>query len=167
MGGFGVDDDFGTIRENGDLSMESSLEVATVRDVCRSLGVTNQTVYKLLDEKKLRGFRISGRWRVYKESVDAYVGARTETAFELLLKEIFSGDEDYYIQILDQQYKQGLSRGNISSRLGVAEEEVYRWTVTALSTLIPILKSRLSFSDVREDSFALRVIAEIFLAPRS
>lgn len=52
----------------------------TVREVAERLRCTAPTVHRLLEDGALRGFRLGNRpgthWRVYADSVDAYLEAQ-------------------------------------------------------------------------------------------
>ena len=52
-------------------------QIMTLKEVAKYLGVHTMTVYRLLKEKKLPGFKVGGQWRTNKELLD-----------NLLLKEI-------------------------------------------------------------------------------
>ena len=150
------------------MSSMQTLQVLTVREVGNALNVTHQTVYKLIENGNLKAFRLrgdSGPFRVYKESLDEYIGTAVDTAFVKLLGEVFSGEEDKrYIRLLELLYRDGLSREEAGGVIGETSEKIYRWVVNALSVLSPIMRDRLTFDDVKDDKFALRVTAHIFLA---
>jgi excisionase family DNA binding protein len=55
-------------------------QIMTLKEVAKYLGVHSMTVYRLLKEKKLPGFKVGGQWRTQKEVLDKY-----------LLKEIDTG----------------------------------------------------------------------------
>lgn len=55
-------------------------QIMTLKEVAKYLGVHSMTVYRLLKEKKLPGFKVGGQWRTKKEVLDNY-----------LLKEIEKG----------------------------------------------------------------------------
>ncbi len=55
-------------------------QIMTLKEVAKYLGVHSMTVYRLLKEKKLPGFKVGGQWRTKKEVLDGY-----------LLKEIEKG----------------------------------------------------------------------------
>ena len=57
-------------------------QIMTLKEVAKYLGVHSMTVYRLLKEKKLPGFKVGGQWRTKKEVLDNY-----------LLKEIDRGGE--------------------------------------------------------------------------
>ena len=52
-------------------------QIMTLKEVAKYLGVHSMTVYRLLKEKKLPGFKVGGQWRTKKDVLD-----------EFLLKEI-------------------------------------------------------------------------------
>lgn len=53
--------------------MSTSSKLLTPRDVAEVLHIHRYTVYKLLDEGKLKGFRISNRWRIPEEELDRFM----------------------------------------------------------------------------------------------
>jgi excisionase family DNA binding protein len=44
-----------------------------LKEVAKYLGVHSMTVYRLLKEKKLPGFKVGGQWRTKKEVLDNYL----------------------------------------------------------------------------------------------
>lgn len=149
----------------GVFGMTDNLEVLAVRDVVRVLDITRQTVYKLIDEGKLKGFRVGNQWRIYKDSLDALVGASAEdTPFMIILNEVFSDEGADRRRVLELRYREGLDRETVSDMLEVTEARVHHLTIDALSALQSILKDNLVYDDVENDEFALRVLAQLFLA---
>ena len=45
----------------------------TLKEVAKYLGVHAMTVYRLLKEKKLPGFKVGGQWRTKKEVLDTFL----------------------------------------------------------------------------------------------
>ena len=45
----------------------------TLKEVAKYLGVHTMTVYRLLKEKKLPGFKVGGQWRTKKEVLDNFL----------------------------------------------------------------------------------------------
>lgn len=45
----------------------------TVDDICKYLSVTNETVYKWIDQRGMPGHRVGRRWMFKQEEVDAWV----------------------------------------------------------------------------------------------
>lgn len=140
-------------------------EVMSVRDVKRVLDITQQTVYKLIDAGTLRAFRVGNQWRIYRDSLDELITASSEdTPFVALLKATFSDEGSEYRRVLELRYRDGLDRSAASEELSVTEARVHHLTIDALLALQPALKAGLVYDDVSEDGFALRVLAQIFLA---
>lgn len=54
------------------------VESFTPREVARLLNVHRYTVYKLLGNGKLRGFRVSNQWRVAVEELTRFMQSETE-----------------------------------------------------------------------------------------
>ena len=48
-------------------------QIMTQKEVAKYLGVHSMTVYRLLKEKKLPGFKVGGQWRTKKEVLDNYL----------------------------------------------------------------------------------------------
>ena len=48
-------------------------QIMTLKEVAKYLGVHSMTVYRLLKEKKLPGFKVGGQWRTKKEHLDNYL----------------------------------------------------------------------------------------------
>jgi excisionase family DNA binding protein len=49
-------------------------EIMTVEDIAKYLRLTKITVYKLLKEGKIPGYRIGGSWRVNKKELLEMIG---------------------------------------------------------------------------------------------
>ena len=45
----------------------------TVDDICKYMSVTNETVYKWIEQRGMPGHRIGRRWMFKKEEVDGWV----------------------------------------------------------------------------------------------
>ena len=45
----------------------------TVDEICTYLSVTNETIYKWIDQQEMPGHRVGRRWMFKKEEVDAWV----------------------------------------------------------------------------------------------
>ena len=45
----------------------------TVDEICKYLSVTNETVYKRIDQKGMPGHRVGRRWMFKQEEVDSWV----------------------------------------------------------------------------------------------
>lgn len=45
----------------------------TVDEICRYLSVTNETVYKWIDQRDMPGHRVGRRWMFKQEEVDFWV----------------------------------------------------------------------------------------------
>ncbi len=48
-------------------------QIMTLKEVAKYLGVHSMTVYRLLKERKLPGFKVGGQWRTKKEILDNYL----------------------------------------------------------------------------------------------
>ena len=56
-----------------DLRRPQRTQIMTLKEVAKYLGVHSMTVYRLLKEKKLPGFKVGGQWRTKKEVLDNYL----------------------------------------------------------------------------------------------
>ena len=54
--------------------------IVDVGYVCRILGVTADTVQKLLRSGTLRGFKVGRDWRICKSDIMAFIGEQEATA---------------------------------------------------------------------------------------
>lgn len=45
----------------------------TIKDLARYLNVTERTIYNLLDQGKLPGFKVGSNWRFRKEDIDKWI----------------------------------------------------------------------------------------------
>ena len=48
-------------------------QIMTLKEVAKYLGVHSMTVYRLLKENKLPGFKVGGQWCTKKEMLDNYL----------------------------------------------------------------------------------------------
>lgn len=142
-------------------------DVVTVTEASRVLGVTPQTIYKLIKAEKVKAFKLPGRtspYRIYKQSLDDYVGIlSTSSPFVHVLRETFP-EGSLHLSVLELRFRDGLDDGDICAALGTTPERVYRWVVNALVALAPVVKEKLTYKDVKDDKFALRVMAQLYLA---
>jgi len=142
-------------------------DVVTVSDACRVLGVTPQTIYKLIKAEKVKAFKLPGRtspYRIYRQSLDDYAGIlSTSSPFVHILRETFP-EGSLHLEVLELRFRAGLDDDGICNKLGTTPERVYRWVVEALVALAPVVKERLIYRDVKDDKFALRVMAQLYLA---
>jgi excisionase family DNA binding protein len=61
-------------------------QIMTLKEVAKYLGVHSMTVYRLLKEKKLPGFKVGGQWRTKKEVLDNYLLREIDKPQELKKK---------------------------------------------------------------------------------
>ena len=61
-------------------------QIMTLKEVAKYLGVHSMTVYRLLKEKKLPGFKVGGQWRTKKEVLDNYLLKEVDRGTELRKK---------------------------------------------------------------------------------
>ena len=144
---------------------EAPVVMMSVREIKRSLDLTQQTVYKLIEEGKLKGIRVGNQWRIYKESFDQYIGTTSEkTLFRTIVEGAFADEESERRRILELRYRDGLDRVAVAEELGTTENRIHALTVNALLTLRPLLADGLTYDEVKDDEYALRVLAQLFLA---
>jgi excisionase family DNA binding protein len=132
------------------MTEEATDDVVTVSAACRVLGVTPQTIYKLIKGEKVKAFKLPGRtspYRIYKKSLDDYVGIlSTSSPFVRILRETFPEDS-LHLEVLELRFRDGLDDDSICSK-----------------ALAPAVKEGLAYKDVKDDKFALRIIAQLYLA---
>lgn len=139
--------------------------IMSVRDVRKALDLTQQTVYKLIEEGKLDAFRVGNQWRIHRASFDRLIGAsQTNTPFSSIVEAAFADEESDKRRVLELRYRDGLDRAAAAEELDITENRVHALTVNVLLTLRPLLVDGLTYDDVKDDEYALRVLAQIFLA---
>jgi len=145
--------------------MTEAPDVMSVREVKKALDITQQTVYKFIETGKLEGVRVGNQWRIYRKSFDRLIGAEPKnTPFRTLVKEVFTNEESDRRRVLELLYRDGLDRETAAGELGITESKAHSLTVNALFTLRPQVASSLTYDAVKDDEFALRVLAQLFLA---
>jgi len=45
----------------------------TIKDLAKYLNVTERTIYSLLEQRKLPGFKVGSNWRFRKEDIDKWI----------------------------------------------------------------------------------------------
>ena len=60
------------------MALDTPIAVMTVKEVADYLAVHPSTIYKLLRQKQLPGFRIGTDWRFNKERLDQWMTDRTK-----------------------------------------------------------------------------------------
>jgi excisionase family DNA binding protein len=55
-------------------------ELLTVQEVAKTLRVSKDTVWRLLREKRLTGYRVSGSWRVHQDDLQKYLDSQKQQA---------------------------------------------------------------------------------------
>ncbi|MBE6906981.1 MAG: helix-turn-helix domain-containing protein [Ruminococcaceae bacterium] len=48
-------------------------DVLTVEDLCEALKIGKNAAYRLLNEGKVKGFRIGRIWKISKSSLESYI----------------------------------------------------------------------------------------------
>ena len=61
-------------------------QIMTLKEVAKYLGVHSMTVYRLLKERKLPGFKVGGQWRTKKEVLDNYLLKEVDRSTEVRKK---------------------------------------------------------------------------------
>jgi len=54
------------------------ITILTVREVANYLQIHQSTVYKLLRQQQLPGFRVGTDWRFHKERIDQWMAGKTK-----------------------------------------------------------------------------------------
>ena len=58
-------------------------QIMTLKEVAKYLGVHTMTVYRLLKEKKLPGFKVGGQWRIRESQFRKWVENKENGSSEL------------------------------------------------------------------------------------
>lgn len=48
----------------------------SISEVARLLGISDETIRRMIKDKQLDAVKVRGQWRIRKESVDKYLGKR-------------------------------------------------------------------------------------------
>jgi excisionase family DNA binding protein len=76
-------------------------EVMSLRDVCKSLGVTRRTIYRLIKEGRLPATKVAGDWRIIKAELARYMlNRKYKYGFDGIRGAFF------YTQVLDKYHKE-------------------------------------------------------------
>lgn len=51
-------------------------DLIRIEDLCEMLGIGKNTAYGLLQDKKIKAFRIGRSWKIPKKSVEIYILSR-------------------------------------------------------------------------------------------
>ena len=51
----------------------TSIELITVEELCNSLAIGRNMAYKLLEENKIKAFRIGKVWKIPRAAVDEFI----------------------------------------------------------------------------------------------
>jgi len=51
----------------------TSTALVTIEELCEELMIGRNAAYKLLEERKIKGFRIGRIWKIPRECVDIYI----------------------------------------------------------------------------------------------
>jgi len=51
----------------------TSESLITIEELCDELMIGRNAAYKLLEERKIKGFRIGRIWKIPRESIKAYI----------------------------------------------------------------------------------------------
>lgn len=60
------------------IAMAPELQLLTLTEAGRILGVSKYTVQRFINNGTLEGVRIGGRWRVKMEAIERYIAKRTK-----------------------------------------------------------------------------------------
>lgn len=55
---------------------EAYEDLIRIEDLCEMLGIGKNTAYGLLQNKKIKAFRIGRSWKIPKKSVESYILSR-------------------------------------------------------------------------------------------
>ena len=51
----------------------TSIELITVEEMCKILSIGRNMAYKLLEENKIKAFRIGKVWKIPRAAIDAFI----------------------------------------------------------------------------------------------
>ena len=51
----------------------TSTALVTIEELCEELMIGRNAAYKLLEERKIKGFRIGRIWKIPRESINLYI----------------------------------------------------------------------------------------------
>ncbi len=51
-------------------------DVLTVEELCEALKIGKNAAYRLLNEEKVKGFRIGRIWKISKQSLEKYINGQ-------------------------------------------------------------------------------------------
>lgn len=52
----------------------------TIEEVAKQLNVSTRTIFRMLDDKSIEGYKVRGEWRISPSSVQAYLQSRSNLA---------------------------------------------------------------------------------------
>jgi len=55
-------------------------DILTIKEVAEYLKVTERTLYRLVQERKIPAFKVGGSWRFRKAEINTWIGKQTEAA---------------------------------------------------------------------------------------
>ena len=55
-------------------------EILTLKDVAAYLKIGERTVYRLVQDGRLPGFKVGGAWRFHRAHLDRWIATQTERA---------------------------------------------------------------------------------------
>ncbi|MCF8049736.1 MAG: helix-turn-helix domain-containing protein [Desulfobacterales bacterium] len=58
--------------------MEKPKDVLNINELASYLDIPKSTIYKLVRERKIPAQKVGRHWRFHKETIDAWLGNRTE-----------------------------------------------------------------------------------------
>ena len=137
-----------------------------VNEIAEELDTTTQSVYKLLKDGSLKGFKTTGRitapWRALRGDVVEYKRRCYTNATPLeFLKDLFV-DNGKHMQFLMYRYRDELSIERICHEMKISAVTAHKLDNEALDTIFSNRKM-LSFADVKDNQVALRVLARTLI----
>ena len=64
----------------GEKAMDDSREVMNIRQASQYLGVSADTMYKYVNERKIPAFKLGNRWRFKKSKIDQWMEEKSMEA---------------------------------------------------------------------------------------
>jgi excisionase family DNA binding protein len=149
----------------GYFSVINSSIFISVNDAAKRLNVSKHVIYRLIDINAIKAFKPGGltaSYRIDETSLNEYISnLLDDSPFINILNEIFKNSpfKDKYVKLLVLRYMKDYTLEQVAENLGVSDTTYRTWETTALNTIKSRLKS-ITFEGIKDDKFALRVVAK-------
>ena len=145
--------------------MTNSSVFISVNETAKRLNVSKHVIYRLIESNAIKAFKPGGltaAYRVDESSLNEYISnLLNDSPFISILDDIFKNSpfKEKYVKILVLRYMKDFTLEQVAEHLGVSDTTYRTWETTALNTIKGRLKS-ITFESIKDDKFALRVIAK-------